>query len=389
MGAQTLLGSHIPVNDRYVEEPRALIHGNAVRLLRNGVEAFPAWLAAIEAARHRISMEMYIFEDDRIGAQFADALARAAERGVVVRLLYDFVGCRNTSPGFFTRLRERGVHTIVYHAYRFWRPRFWALFRRNHRKTLVCDGKVAFTGGLNIADHWVGQAEGGGDWRDAAVEIEGPAVALVEAPFVRTWNRRARKRFRLRPQDLVPPPPAGDSSVAVISNSELLDRFAIRRAALHAIRESRRRIYLANPYFIPDRGILRALQQAARRGVDVRILVPERSDVRFLDYAARATFAPLLAAGVRIWQHAGVMHAKALMVDGELLSIGSYNLDHRSLVYNLELVVNALDRTAAGRFAQMMDDESQTGEIRQHDFERRTLFMRFLERLAYRLRYWL
>ncbi len=375
---------------RYVEDPRELVPGNAVRLLRNGAEAFPAWLAAIDRARGRVSLEMYIFRDDRIGDRFADALCRAARRGLTVRLLYDFIGCRHTSAEFFARLRRAGVRTIVYHAYRFWRPRFWALFRRNHRKTLVCDGEVAFTGGLNIADEWLAETEGGGGWHDAAVEVRGPAVALIEAAFLRTWNRRAKRTYRLDPAALPPPPPTGDAPLSVVSNTELLDRFAIRRAALHALRESRTRAYLANPYFVPDRGVLRALWSAARRGVDVRLLVPARSDSRVLDYAARATFSGLLRAGVRLFQHRAVVHTKALVVDDDFVSLGSYNLDHRSLAYNLELVVNALDhRTNTATARMLLVDMAGGEEIDATAFGKRSLVRRFLERLAYSLRVWL
>ncbi|HET6280287.1 MAG TPA: phospholipase D-like domain-containing protein [Polyangia bacterium] len=375
---------------RYATEPRELIAGNAVKLLRNGLEAFPAWLAAIEAAKLRVSLEMYIFSDDNIGRKFAAALIAAAARGVEVRLMYDFVGCRDTPAAFFQRMRDGGVHTIPYHRYRFWRPRFWSLIRRNHRKTLVCDGTVAFTGGLNISDEWVSLADGGGDWRDAVIAVRGPAVLVLEAVFVRTWNRRAKKRFRLDPETLPKPAPAGSTRLAVISNSELRERFSIRRAALFAIRESVRRVYLANPYFVPDRGILRAFRQAASRGVDVRLLVPRHSDSRLLDTAARATFGPLLKAGVRIWQSRSVVHTKVLAVDDGFVSIGSYNFDHRSLAYNLEVVVNVLDFAHnADAVAMLEHDMSTCDELTLATFERRTPLARLLERLAYSLRQWL
>ena len=375
---------------RYVEEPRELIPGHAVRLLRNGLETFPVWLAAIEAARHRISLEMYIFNDDTIGRQFADALGRAARRGVEVRVMYDYVGCRATPADFFARMRAQGVHTIAYHKHRFWRPRFWALMRRNHRKTLVCDGRVAFTGGLNIAIEWVGLSSGGGDWRDAVIQVEGPAVATIEAVFLRTWNRRAKKWARLDPARLPAPPPAGSTPLVVISNSEMRERFTIRRAALHAVRESTRRVFLANPYFVPDRGVLRALQNAAARGVDVRLLLPMESDSTVLDLAARAVFGPLLAAGVRIWQSRAVVHTKALSVDGVFVSIGSYNFDHRSLAYNLEMVVNVIDERASHDAVAMLESDMETSEeLTRENFGRRPLLVRLLERLAYAFRKWL
>jgi cardiolipin synthase len=392
--AQPPLGSdaqRAPIDPlAYVEDRNDLVPGNDVRLLRNGAEVFPAWLDAIRAARERISLEMYIFNDDTIGKRFGDALAAAAARGVTVRLLYDFIGCRDASPGFFPRLREAGVHVIAYHRYRMWRPRVWALFRRNHRKTLVCDGEVAFTGGLNIADEWLPLADGGGGWKDAAIEVRGPAVTALEAVFLQTWNRRSPRRLQVDPAALPRPAAAGAAPLVVVSNTELRERFAIRRAALHALRESRRRVLLANPYFVPDGGILRALCKAAARGVDVRVLVPEESDSLTLDFAARATFSRLLAAGVRIFQNHAVVHTKALVVDDVFASIGSYNLDHRSLAYNLEVVVNVIDSGLALAVGRMLDEDMTGGEeIRAEDFAQRSIFARLLEYLAYGLRRWL
>src|SRR5262249_37670293 len=147
--ARALSGPLAAAAARYIEDRGELVGGNAVRLLRNGAETFPAWLAAIESARVRLALQVDIFSDHANGRQFADALIAAARRGVEVRLLYDFVGCRDTPAEFFDRMRSHRVHVIAYHRYRFWRPRFWALLRRNHRKTLVCDGHIAFAGGLN------------------------------------------------------------------------------------------------------------------------------------------------------------------------------------------------------------------------------------------------
>ncbi|HVR63710.1 MAG TPA: phospholipase D-like domain-containing protein [Polyangia bacterium] len=380
------------VSDRaaYVSEPRWLISGNSVKILNGGAEVFPAWLAAIESASERISLEMYIFSDDLIGRRFAVALLAAVRRGVRVNLIYDFVGCRDTPAAFFQGLRAGGVHTIAYHRYRFWRPRFWQLVRRNHRKTLVVDGRIAFTGGINISDEWMAKADGGGGWSDAAIQVEGPAVATLEAIFLRTWNRRARKRARVDVTKLTRPAPSGDTRLAVIWNRELRDRFIIRRAALHAINASRQRVYVANPYFVPDRGILSALVRAAARGVAVRIIVPARSDARLLDLAARATFGRLLAAGVRIWESFALIHTKALAVDGVFASIGSYNFDHRSLAYNLEVVVNTLDEPCNRDVVAMLDGEIGLGvELKREAFANRPWLARVIERLAYSLRHWL
>lgn len=372
---------------RYIEDPEALVGGNSVRLLRNGREAFPAWLSAIEAARLRVSLEMYIFSDDTIGRRFADALLAAAARGVAVRLLYDYVGCRETPAAFFDRLRAGGVHTIAYHRPRFARFRFWTLWRRNHRKLLVCDGQVAFTGGLNISDEWLEAESGGGGWHDAAVRIEGPSVATLEASFLALWNRRARKRARLVPDGAGALSPMGTARIAVVHNTELRERFAIRRAGLFAAREGRARIVLANPYFVPDRGILRALANGVARGLDVRLLVPRASDSRFIDLAARAVFERLLRAGVRIWRSPAFVHTKLLVVDDEFVSIGSYNLDHRSLAYNLELVVNILDPSCNAAAIELLEEDmAASTELKLETFRRRSRFIRLVEQFAYAFR---
>jgi cardiolipin synthase len=332
---------------------------------------------------------MYIFNDDLIGRRFAEALARAARRGVSVRVLYDSVGCRHNSPAFAEGMRRAGVLVVPYHPYRFWRPHFWTLIRRNHRKTLVCDGEVAFTGGINISDRWTTPDQGGSGWRDAAIEVRGPAVADIEAVFLRTWNWRVKRPMRLKVKRLGKPRPAGQVPLAVIANRELLDRFAIRRAALHAIRASTQRIYMVSPYFLPDPGFIRGLTAAVQRQVEVRILVPKRSDTTTVDLASRASFGRLLQAGVRIFEHAPVVHTKALLVDHDFVSIGSYNFDHRSLAYNLEMVVNVVDRTLNGQVAEMLESNMGAGrEIDWAIFRRRSLLVRILERIAYGFRHW-
>lgn len=375
---------------RYIEEPETLIAGNDVRLLRHGREAFPTWLTAIEAAQKRVSLEMYIFSDDKIGRRFSAALIAAATRGVQVRVLYDFVGCRDTPASFFQAMRAAGVHTIAYHRYRFWRPRLWTLWRRNHRKTLVCDGTVAFTGGLNISDQWLDKAQGGGGWHDASVRIEGPAVAAIEATFLTTWNPRARKRARLAPEGLGKLPPAGDTRLCVVTNSELRDRFSIRRAGLHAARDATVRLILANPYFVPDRGILQALKTAVARGLDVRLLVPRASDSWIVDLASRAVLEPLLRAGVRIWRSPEFVHTKMLVLDDTFVSIGSYNLDQRSLAYNLEMVVNIIDERCTREAASFLEEDmAASNELSLAAYTRRPWYIRVLERCAYALRRWL
>jgi cardiolipin synthase len=386
--------------DSFVEDPRQLIGGNRVRLLRDGAQIFPAWLEAIEAARARISLEMYIFADDGIGRRVAEALCRAAERGVAVRVLYDDVGCRLTPRAFFEAMRARGVMTIAYHRNRRFVPRVWKMFRRNHRKNLVVDQRTGFVGGLNISNAWMPATEGGDDWRDAVVEVRGPAAWALEAVFAETWNPRARRSARLPVGPgtaasglALPgedPGMAGTTALAVVTNSERGARFAIRRSILHALRASRGRIWLANPYFVPDRGFSLELERAAARGADVRILVPASSDSNILDAAAHATFPRLLGAGVRIWRSPAVIHTKAIAVDDAFVSLGSYNLDHRSLAYNLEIVVNVIEEDFNQQVAQMLASEMLSSvEVTRQALAEEPLLSRVGDRLAYRLRRWL
>jgi len=373
---------------RYVDDPTSLIGGNRVGLQRNGAEAYPAWLQAIAGARHRISMEMYIFASDSTGQRFGDALCAAARRGVVVRLLYDHIGCRDTDPAFFERLRQAGVRVSVYHRVRTWRPNFWRLFRRNHRKTIVVDGTLAFVGGLNIADEWAPQSDDGGNWIDLAVSVQGPAVRAIETAFAHTWNHRNKKRYRLDVEQT--PAVAGDAPLAVISNGEFRDRFTIRRSVLHATHHARTRIWIANAYFMPDRGILRALRRAARDGIDVTVLIARNTDSRVVDLAVRAHLDSLLKAGVKIYLHPTFVHSKTMLVDDAFVSIGTYNMDHRSLSYNLEMVINAVDSELARMLSEtLQSDFEEAAPLDLVNFSNRAIFDRILERLAYLLRKWL
>jgi cardiolipin synthase A/B len=374
--------------ERYIDAPEQLVAGNRIALQRNGSQAFPAWLSAIDGAKHRISMEMYIFAGDATGQRFADALIAACKRGVVVRLLYDHVGCRDTNPSFFERLRQAGVRVSVYHRIRTWRPHFWRLFRRNHRKTIVVDGTIAFVGGLNLADEWAPQSQNGGDWIDLAVAVQGPAVGNIEAAFAKTWNHRNKKRYRL---DLgTAPKRAGDTPIAVLANGEFHDRFTIRRGVIHAVQSAENRIWIANGYFMPDRGILRALRKAALGGIDVRILIAKHTDSRVVDLAVRSHLSPLLRDGVKIFMHPTFVHSKAMLVDDGFVSIGTYNMDHRSLSYNLEMVLNTLDVDLAKALAETLTEDIKAAEpLNPVAFANRSILDRILERLAFLLRKWL
>lgn len=328
------------------------VPGNRLTLYVRGRELFPAMEEAIEAARESVNLETYIFGSDAVGRRFADLLARKARAGARVRLIYDSVGSLDLDPVIVTRLRNAGAQVLEYHPVAPWRPR-WAWNRRDHRKLLVCDGRVAFVGGMNVSSMHAPAEEGGLDWPDAHARVEGPAAYDADRLFRSVWFKHTGRWFDSAGH---PGPAPGGSKVKLEANAELLHRFVIRESYANALRASRERVDIANSYFVPDWRVRRSLTKAARRGVSVRVMVPGVPDIRSVWYAGRATYAALLTRGVRIFEWQGpMMHAKAVCVDRQWCSVGSYNLDHRSLRHNLEVNLHALDAEFAGKLADAFE----------------------------------
>jgi cardiolipin synthase len=327
----------------------APINGNALRLLRDAAENYPAWLEAIANARHSVHFENYIFASDETGRQFRDALAAKAREGVQVRVLYDWMGClTKTRPGFWRPLIQAGAEVRCFNRPRLDSPFGW--FSRNHRKTISIDGEAGFVTGLCIANAWVGdQARGIQPWRDTGVEVRGPAVADLDAAFGQSWAYAGGQPIPPPPRD-TNPPPAGDVSLRVIGskpNTMGLYRFDQLIAAL-----ARQRLWLTDAYFVGTTAYVQALIDAARDGVDVRLLVPGASDIPVAKALSRAGYRPLLEAGIRVYEWNGPMlHAKTAVADGRWARIGSSNLNLASWAGNWELDVAVED---AG-FAQEME----------------------------------
>ncbi|NOK05675.1 MULTISPECIES: cardiolipin synthase ClsB [Myxococcus] len=369
----------------YLPRRHGVVQGNACQLLRDGAEAYPAMLEAIRGARRYVRLETYMFVSDAVGELFGEALAEAAERGVHVKVLYDAVGSWTSRRSFFSGLRARGVDIRAFKPFSLSRG-LRHLLRRDHRKILVVDGEVAFTGGVNISAHWA-PAESGAAWRDDVLRIEGPAVHELERCFSATWRMMFQGRFHRLTRRLErlhnPPPRHGAVGLAVLSS-----RRSIHRAYLHAIRRARRSVLVAAAYFIPDRRMVMALREAARRGVEVHLLLNARSDHPILEFMARAFYERLLGAGVRIfeWQR-GVLHAKTAVVDGVWGTIGSFNLERLSLAFNHEVNAVFADR----RLGQQLEDSFRTDcgdcrEVTLAEFRRRPLWQKLLERALSLLR---
>lgn len=347
---------------RYVRQPAALRRDTLVTPLRSGGETFPAMLAAIRGARRQIYFETYILRADRVGTEFRDALVERAQAGVSVRLLYDAVGSFELADSFVEPLRAAGGKVAVFHPVAPWRRRWgsgrkWGLNQRDHKKILVVDEREGFTGGINIGLEYESTQAGGDGWLDWHARIEGPAVQELSLSFQRTWRKAAEE---LLPEPALPGPALGRNALGtqVVDNTGVRSRWRMHRAYVHAIAAAERDISILNAYFIPGRGLRHAFQKAAARGVSIRAVVPSDSDVKAVHHASRHLYRQLLAEGVRIFERPGpMMHAKAAIIDGIWSTIGSYNLDRRSLMHNLEVCLVCIDGPLAATLQAEFEHE--------------------------------
>jgi cardiolipin synthase A/B len=294
-----------------------LVEGNHVRFLHDGGECFPAMLDAIACAEREILLEMYWFDSDSTGRRFADALSERARAGVRVHVIYDAFGSIGADASMFDAMRAAGCRVFEYHPVVPWRSRFrlGKINNRDHRKMLIVDGCVGFTGGVNLCDLWAAQDEGGGGFRDDMVRIEGPAVTDMRALFFRTYRVvHGADEYSTLPG----PKRSGGLAVAVLANDGFRERRRIRRVYLSEIVRAKREIVIVNAYFIPDRHIRAALRQAAERGVEIRVLLPVESDVPAVRYATRKLYTWMMERGIRIYEWGqSVLHSKTAVIDGE------------------------------------------------------------------------
>ncbi|HEY7182587.1 MAG TPA: phospholipase D-like domain-containing protein [Blastocatellia bacterium] len=339
-----------------------LIPGNSVRILKDATENYPAWLEAIESARHTIHFECYIIHEDEQGRVFADALASKARDGVRVRLIYDWMGAFNTTSGKFWRhLREAGIDARCFNPPRFDSPFGW--LGRDHRKVLVIDGRVGFVSGLCVGLMWVGDPQAGVEpWRDTGVEIRGPAVYELERAFAQMWAACGLPIPSV-PEDAFPssrpaPPISEDGGVALRIVASMPNLAGIYRLDQMIAAAARETLWLTDAYFAGTTPYVQALSAASRDGVDVRLLVPLASDIPVMRALSRTGYRPLLESGVRVYEWNGPMiHAKTAVADGRWARIGSTNLNPVSWVNNWELDVVIEDRRIGEEMEQMFLDD--------------------------------
>jgi cardiolipin synthase len=358
-----------------------LLQGNRVRALHGGEAAYPAMLAAIDGARARILLSTYIFDWDDTGRAFVEALGRAVSRGVDVRVLIDGVGELYSFPRIRHKLARHGVPVRRFLPPRLLPPSF-TLNLRNHRKILLVDDTVGFSGGMNISDrHLCGRVDNPRRVVDMHFELCGPVLATLAGIFVNDWSFAGDTEPALLP----PPPTCGPARCRAIADGpdETLDRLLL--LLVGAIGLARHRVAIMTPYFIPPRELLGALQSAALRGVDVAILLPERNNLFFMHRATRHLLLELLQRGVRVYLQPGpFVHTKLLLVDDGYAQIGSANLDPRSLRLNFELTVEIFDeefvRITGEHFASA---RAAASEVTLADVDGRPTRTRLLDGLAW------
>ena len=368
----------------------ALVSGNRVTLLHDGKQAFPAMLEAIAEAKREILLEMYWFASDTVGQQFADALVARAATGVKVRVIYDAVGSIQSDGRMFSRLRDAGCEVEQYNPIAPWRARFriGVVNHRDHRKLLIVDRQVGFTGGVNLGDEWAPQSAGGAGWRDDTIRIEGPAVEQMCDIFDYGWLRIVEPQTMAKPR-FRPPVDIGDgrgSRVRVLANHYSRERRAIRQAYLRRIESAQRSVCITNSYFVPDGQIRRVLRRAVSRGAEVRVIVPGESDVLAVRHAARKLYGRLLEAGIQLYEWQGsILHSKTAIIDGRWCTVGTYNLDSRSLRFNLEVVAAVEDAAVAGAMEDRFNEDLEhTTPVSYEEWRRRPLHVRMLDDFFYR-----
>jgi|GEM_PF-138346 len=328
---------------------------NSVSLLHNGSNAFTALIAALQHAVRSIHMEYYIIRDDRIGRTIAEILIRKARAGLEVRVIYDAVGSWRLSRTTLRRMHDAGVRTAAFEPVRF--PWFTTrVSRRNHRKIVVTDGRVAFLGGINIAKYYL-DGDYMGKWRDEHLRIEGDAVKDLQRLFIADWARVTDECLDLR-RYVAPHGIRQRLPIQLAWSEEGPSRLTIAEAFAAAVVRARQRVRICSPYFLPPTLILDALRLAARGGIRVEVMIPTCSDSPFSDLVSDSYVADLLDAGVELYRYDnGFLHAKLVIVDDTLASVGTANMDYRSLTDNLEVTAFIRDRETVRQLAATFDDD--------------------------------
>ena len=359
-----------------------MLNADSVKVISSGSYFAEQLLTELEKARHHIHVQFYIVEDDEFGRAFRDVLIKKAKEGVEVRLIYDSVGCWSVKKRFYEEMRCAGIYVESFLKVRF--PLFTNKMNyRNHRKIVVIDGMTGFVGGYNIADRYV-KGVAWGVWRDTMLLVRGAAVQGLQSSFLVDWyfaNRSLVSGALYYPQKEYA---AGGVKLQVVPSNPVGEIRTIMGGLVKLLSVSRNYVYLQTPYLMPNESFMQALKNAAVSGVDVRLMVPEKSDNRFTDYATKSYFGDLLNAGVKIYLYnRGFLHSKSVVCDDYVSSVGSANLDFRSFFYNFEVTAFVYDKSVAHELKRcFIEDISNSRQLTIGEFRARSLWQRCLESVA-------
>src|SRR3989339_1110997 len=378
-----ILGLHTAVVESVTESP--LTKGNKVTLLADGQATYAAMFKALNNAKDHINLESYIIEDDETGQKFADLLLQKQTEGVQVNLIYDSMGSMNPPASFFQRLRDGGIQIVGFNPINPLKAREpWGLTHRDHRKILIADGKVAIIGGINISEVYSSSPlkrkqneKTPVRWRDTDIQIEGPAVAEFQKLFLDTWLKQ--KGPKLPERNYFPALKEGGNALVRVVGSTPGETNRIPFIMyVSAITFAEHSIHMTNSYFIPDDQIVKALTDAAERGVDVKIILPGISDSQFVLYAQRYYYSGLLKSGVKLYEHStSLLHAKTAVIDKVWSTVGSTNMDFLSLLNNDEVNAVILSNEFAVEMEKMfVSDLADSRQIQLDEWEKRPLFQR-------------
>lgn len=375
----------IPADDVFSKAARYLgglpfTRGNSLELLIDGTETFERLFAEIQAAKHYICVNFYIVKNDRLGMRFQQLLIERALAGVKVRLLIDEIGSYKLERKYLRALADAGVECEWFGTNRFWWSRLQVNFR-NHRKIMVIDGETAFIGGLNVGDEYMGLDKRFGRWRDTHLQMKGPAVQAAQLVFLEDWFWACGRVPELSWNTATE---AADQVAALIPTGPADPADSWQLLVAEAANSARERLWITSPYFVPDEGVLTALQTAALRGVDVRILIPERPDHLLVWLSAFTYYEQALPFNVRIFRyHRGFLHQKVMLIDHRLAAVGTANLDNRSFRLNFEIMAFSPDPAFVGEVGAMLEaDFTHAREARVEEFTGRPLAFRAACRAA-------
>jgi cardiolipin synthase A/B len=374
--------AHVPPSAKAAEALARLpiLKGNRVELLIDGQQTFDSILAGIAAAESYVLVEFFIIKDDEIGGKLKEALIAKAKAGVKVYLLYDEVGSSKLPEAYLQELRAAGVEANNFHTRKGPKNRFQINFR-NHRKIVVVDGLVGWVGGHNVGDEYIDGGKEFATWRDTHIKISGPATLALQLTFVEDWNWATDEMLKLDWESGFAP--QGGQEVLLIPSGPADERETATLMFTHAINSAQERIWIASPYFVPDQGVLNALELAALRGVDVRILIPDEPD-HLLVYLAAFSYLNKVGADIRVWRYtAGFMHQKVALLDQNVAAVGTANFDNRSFRLNFEITALVLDRGFNQQVeAMLLADFARSEEMDPAAIEDKSIWFQLMSRAA-------